>query len=304
MKIHLKSAVSSIRRSPFQAMAAVFVLWITFFAVTLFSILIYSSNHLLNYFETRPQIIIFLKLDSKDDQIANLQHNLQNDTRIKNVKYVSREEALGIYKKATSNNPQLGELVSPTIFPSSLEFSLNNLSFATEVINEVKKETIVDSVGFTASIGDNSDLGGIVTKLKRITNILRIAGIIISCLLASTSFIVLLVIVSMRLSMRKEEIEILSLIGATQKFIRSPIVIEAILYSFTGVLFGWLSGFVIVLYLSPNLINFFGEIPIMPTSFLEIIKVFGIVLAIEIFLGFVIAYMGSFIAVSRARKIR
>lgn len=304
MKIHFKSALASIRRSPFQAASAIFVLWITFFVATLFSVLAYSSDKLLKYFETRPQVISFIKVDAKDVEIADLQHKLEADSKIKDVKYVSKEEALSIYKKATSNNPQLGELVSPSIFPASLEFSLIDLSFAKEIIENIKSEKIVDSVGFTASIGNNSDLSSVVTKLKNITSFVRIGGIILTCLLVLTSFVVLLVIVSMRLVSRREEIEILSLIGATQKFIRSPIVIEAVLYSIFGVLAGWLSGFVVILYIAPNLISFFGEIPIIPVNFIEVVKIFGIILGLEVIMGVFIAYLGSFIAVSRSRKVR
>jgi len=128
--IHLKTALDYIKRSPFQALAATFVLSLTFFVATLVSILVYSSSQLLSYFETRPQVIAFLKDNATESQIAELSGRLSSDTRIKEVKYVSKEEALAIYKKATSDNPLLGELVSPTIFPASLEFSVNDLTFA------------------------------------------------------------------------------------------------------------------------------------------------------------------------------
>ena len=135
--IHLKTALDYIKRSPFQALAATFVLSLTFFVATLVSILVYSSSQLLSYFETRPQVIAFLKDNATESQIAELSGRLSSDTRIKEVKYVSKEEALAIYKKATSDNPLLGELVSPTIFPASLEFSVNDLTFAQGIIDEV-----------------------------------------------------------------------------------------------------------------------------------------------------------------------
>lgn len=304
MGIHVRTALASVRRSPFQAFSAIFVLTLTFFVATLFSIIIFSSSRLLNYFETRPQIISFLKLDANDNDIATLQHKLEADDRIKEVKYVSKEDALSIYKKATSSNPQLGELVNPSIFPSSLEFSVKDLSFAKDVIDEVKSEKIVDSVGFTASIGDDSNLSSVVSRLKTITNYVRIGGLILTLVLGFTSFIVLLIIVSMRLSTRKEEIEILNLLGATPKFIRSPIVIEALFYSTVGVVFGWLLAFIGVLYIAPSAVAFFGEISILPRGFMEIIQIFGIVLGAELLFGFIIAYMGSFLAVSRAKRVR
>ena len=114
--IHFKTAWDYIRRSPFQAIAASFVLTLTFFVATIVSILVYSSSKLITYFETRPQVIAFLKTDASDSDIAALQTKLARDTHIKDMKYVSKEDALGIYKNATSDNPLLGQLVSPVNF--------------------------------------------------------------------------------------------------------------------------------------------------------------------------------------------
>src|SRR3989339_770568 len=150
MNYQTKSAVTSIKRFPYQSLAAIFLLTITFLVVTILSVVSYSSGKIIKYFETRPQIIAFLKDNTTTETVSALQHKLQNDLRIKEVKYVSKEEALSIYKDATIDNPLLGELVNPSIFPASLEFSLNDLSFAQAIIDEVKSEAIVDSVGFTA----------------------------------------------------------------------------------------------------------------------------------------------------------
>ncbi|MBI2066071.1 hypothetical protein HYT60_01000 [Candidatus Woesebacteria bacterium] len=231
MKIHVKTALDYIKRSPFQALAALFVLTLTFFMGTMLAVLVYSSANLLNYFETRPQIIAFLKDEITPEQVSALQNKLSGDERVKDVRYVSKEEALEIYKQATSDNPLLSELVSPTIFPASLEFSVTDLSFAQEVINEVKKEGIVDSVGFTASLGGEKTLEDVVGRLRTLTLYLRIGGGIFVGVLAGTSLLVILVITGMRITTRRGEIEILNLIGATPAFIRSPIILEALIYS-------------------------------------------------------------------------
>ena len=128
MNIHFKTAFGYIRRSPFQALAATFVLTLTFFVATMVSVLGYSSSKLITYFETRPQVIAFLKDSASLKPILRRYNtNLESDPRIKEVTYVTKEEALSIYKKATSDNPLLGQLVSPSIFPASLEFSVKDL---------------------------------------------------------------------------------------------------------------------------------------------------------------------------------
>lgn len=302
--VHFKTALGYIRRSPFQALAASFVLTLTFFVATLVSVLVYSSTQLLTYFETRPQVIAFLKDGSSDSDIATLQHKLEADPRIKEVKYVSKEEALSIYKKATSDNPLLGELVSPSIFPASLEFSVKDLSFAQTIIDEVKGEKIVDSVGFTAALGGESNLNDVVGRLRSLAFDVKLAGGIFVGLLALTSFVVLLIIISMRMTTRREEIEILDLIGATQGFIRSPIMLESLIYSLFGVFLGWIIAFIAILYLAPSVVTYFGEIPVLPKDTLGLLELFGIILGVEIIFGLILAFGGSALAVSRVKRSR
>jgi cell division transport system permease protein len=302
--IHLKTALGNIRRSPFQALAAVFVFTITFFVATMIVIVTYSSNNILKYFATRPQIIAFLKDNISATDAAGLQNKLLADSRIKSVHYVSKEEALKIYKDATSDNPLLSELVSPSTFPASLEFSVNDISFAEEVISEVKGEAIVDSVGFTASLGGEKTLGDVVSRLKSVTSYIQIGGIVFIGILGVISFLVLMVIMGMRMTTKRGEIEILKLIGATPGFIRSPVMLEAAFYAVVGVLVGWLLAFVTWLYLTPSLLSYFGEIPVLPKAPLSFFAIFAEILGAEMLVGLSLAFLGSYLTLSRARRMR
>lgn len=304
MNIHLKTALDYIKRSPFQAVAALFVLSLTFFVATTMAILVYASGQSLKYFETRPQIISFLKDDVGADAISALQNKLTQDGRVKDVKYVPKEQALEIYKKATEDNPLLAELVSPSIFPASLEFSVTDLSLAQEVIDEIKSEAVVDTVGFTANLGGESGLGDAVARLKSISYYVKVGGGVFVGVLGLTSFLVLLVIISMRMATRKGEVEILSLIGATKGFIKSPILLEALTYAIMGVFLGWLISLTFWLYAYPSIISYFGQIPVLPKEPLDFFLLFTTILGIELLIGLVIALTGSLIAVKRSLKTK
>lgn len=304
MNQHLRTAFDYMRRTPFQALAAVFVLSITFFVATTLAVLVYSSSKLIKHFETRPQVIAFLKDEATPETVGAFESKLTNDSRIKNVKYVSKEEALQIYKKATSDNPLLSELVSPSIFPASLEFSVTDLSFAQSVIDETKKEAIVDQVGFTANLGTESTLSDVVERLRNIIFYIKLGGAGLVGVLAGTSFLVILVIVGMRMTTKRGEVEILDLIGATPGFIRSPIILEAGIYAVVGVLVGWLTALILTLYATPSLVSYFGDIPVLPKTAGGILGIFGIILAAELSLGLALALLGSMLAVSRVRRGR
>ncbi len=300
--MYIKSALSNIRRSPFQAIAAILVLAVTFFVATVIGVLIYSSSQVLNYFETRPQVIAFLKNDATDSEINQLRYKLNNDDRIKDIKFVSKVNALAIYKNATSDNPLLGELVSPSIFPASLEFSVKDLNNAQKIIDETKKEPIVDSVGFTASIGNESSLKDVIERLSRITFYIKVGGITLAGVLGVTSFLVLMVVVGMRIATKKGEIETLKLMGATSGFIKTPIMLEAIIYVISGVFLGWILGLILVLYATPTIVAYFASIPVLPKGSTPFFELNLIILGVELLVGFVIAILGGWTAVSRASK--
>lgn len=300
---HFKTAWRHIRRVPYQALAAIFIMAITFFVATILAMLAYASSKTLNYFETRPQIIAFLKDDATPDQISELERDLSNDQRIKNIKYVSKEQALGIYKEATSDNPLLSEFVSPKIFPASLEFAVVDLSFAEPVIKEVKDNNIVDEIVFTASLGKGKDVGQVIENLKTITKYIRIGGISIVSILFVSSLFILLVIIGMRVASRREEIEVFKLLGATKGFIRMPFIIEGVMYAVFGSFLGWISAAILILYSAPTILSYFGPIEVFPSQTNDFLLLLTQILGAEIALGFVLGLLGSFTALGRYLKI-
>lgn len=304
MSLHLKTSIDNIRRAPFQALAAISILSITFFVSTLIALSVYSSNQIISYFETRPQIIAFLKDDSSQEQVDELMGRLTGDPRISNLRFVSKEEALNIYKQATSDNPLLGELVSSSIFPASIEFSPADLSYAEELIGLVKGELIVDEIGFTANVGGSSAVGDVINRLKTISYYVRLSGALAVGILAVTSGLVLMVVISMRISMKRDEIESLSLIGATPGFIRAPLLLEAVEYGVLGAFIGWLFASVLAMYVSPHLFSYFGTIPMLPKEPGKFFGLLGIILAGELFISVKIALIGSIVSLSRTLKLK
>lgn len=302
MREHIRTSFAYIRRAPFQAMAAISVLSLTFFVMTLLAVMSYSTHQILRYFETRPQVIAFLKDEAGGEEVGKLKASLEGDVRVKDVVYVSKEEALEIYKSATSDNPLLGELVSPSIFPASIEFSVTGLEDTQKIIDEVSKNEVVESVDFTANIGGKASLSEVVNRLRTVTYYLRLGGLVTVVVLSTASLLVLTVVIGMRITMKRSEIESLSLIGATSWFIRAPIVLEAINYAVVGVIAGWLVAAVLLMYITPSAIEYFGEVPILPRASGSFFGLLAAILGVELVVGLVIALVGSLAAVSRSLR--
>lgn len=300
---HLTTAFVHIRRSPYQAIAAILIMMLTFFVATVFVITAYVMSTTIRYFETRPQVITFLKNTASPEEVSTLAKKLGTDERIEgDVKYVSHEEALRIFKQ-TADSPLVTELVSPEILPASLEFSVTNLSFTQAVIDEVKKEPIVDRVEFTASLGGQTTLSQVINNLQRITQFVRLGGLTLLSFLSLTALLTLLVVIGMRVASRREEINTLVLLGATPGFIRLPFLLEGALYAVCGAILGFIIATLLFLYLIPSLTGFFGEILISLKEPSIIAAQLGMLFGAEIFIAAFIGVFGAWLAISRYLKI-
>jgi len=299
----MKTSLNAIRRSPFQAMAAISALSITFLVTTLLALLILGSHNFVRYMETRPQILVFMNLDASSEDVNSLYEQIKNDSRARDVMHITKEDALEFYKNATSDNPLLGDLVSPDNFSESIEFSLNDLKSAENIISEIKENSFVDSISFTAAVG-SEQTSEVIDRLKNVTSYIRFGGLVSISILLLNSFLVLVVVIGMRITMKRNEVEILSLIGASNWFIKSPIVLESLIYSILGAIIGWGFAFVIALYTMPSILRFFGEVTVLPKDPFVFILMMLLILSIELITGIFIAFLGSLLAVSRSIKVK
>src|SRR5258706_2861204 len=124
---HFETSWHHMRRSPYQALAAILIIVLTFMTVSVFTLLIVGSYKVISYFESRPQVQIFFNPDTKKETIDALAKQLQVTGKISQIKYTSKDQELNIYKQQNKNNPLLLELVSADILPPSLDVSTYNI---------------------------------------------------------------------------------------------------------------------------------------------------------------------------------
>jgi len=285
----IKNASKNIRRSPYQALAAVAVLTITFFIAQIFALLVLGSDQVLKYFETRPQVSAFFTDATTIDQINAVKSELELKTYVASVKYISKEEALAIYREQNQDDPLLLEMVTSDILPASLEVSATKVEYLPQIKTELESSSLVEDVIYQQDV---------VESLTRWTNNIRLAGIVLVGFLFATSMLIVIIIVNMKIASRRHEIAIMRLLGADSWFIRGPFLAEG---SFYGVLSGFISWgvtYLSLLYATPFLVEFLGDIPLLPVSPLVMLAV----LATTVFSGVFIGGIGSTIAVRRFFK--
>jgi len=275
-----------IRRTPYQSLAALLMMVLTFFVISVFALLSFGSEKILQYFETRPQVTAFLKDEISQEQVKSLEERLKATGKVANLKYISKDEALAIYREQNKNDPLLLEMVTADILPASLEVSAIDSASLHELADILKEAKEVDEVLFQEDV---------VATLTTWTQTIRKIGLGLISFLVFISLLIVLIVVGMKIAAKKEEVIILRLLGASTGYIRNPFLLEGIFYGVFGAFIAWGLAYLLLLYATPFLASFLGEVSLLPIPFQFML----LLLAAEVFLGSLIGGFASFLAVRR-----
>src|SRR3989344_597771 len=248
-----KTTWRNIRRSQYQAFAAVLVMTLTFLFISFFTFLLFGSAKAISYFESRPQVTAFFRNEVKQADIDNLKNELNATGKVASLKFVSKQDALKIYREQNKNDP----LVSEVVFQKD-----------------------------------------VVSVLTSWTNALRTIGLGLIIVLSLVSVFIMVIIIGVKISQKKEDIGIMKLIGAGDWYIRTPFIFEGIYYGVIGAILGWIISAGALWYATPFLSSFLKGMPIFP---IPLIFFFGL-LGAEIITAVILGTLSSFLAVLRYLK--
>ena len=291
-----------LRRTPYQAIAAVFMMFITLFVLSLFLLLVATTSSLVSYFEKKPQLTVFFSNDKDKVSIDALTEKLKKTGKVQSFKYVSKEEALNIYREQNKDDPLLLEMVTADILPASLDVSATSPKFLNEINQMLKNEPGIDDIVFQKEVVDT---------LISWANTVRIVGFIFIVFLIMSTFFILLTSIGMKIAMKREEIDILNLVGATPWYIKKPFITEGLIYGAVGATVAWIISVLLILYLNPYATSFlrgvgtltlFSVNPISVNIWPPNIYLIFLMWFVLLFSGLGIGFLGSFYASSRYLK--
>ncbi len=279
-----------IRRSPIQSFTALILMIFSFVLISAFLVVSSGLAKVLDYFETKPEITIFIKDNLDASIIENTKQDLSNYSGIKEVKYISKEKALEIYKQQNKDNPMLTEMVTANILPASFEVTVSDASVLEKIYqNYATKTDVVDEIIYQKDV---------ISSLLDWTKIIRKSGLTITIIVILISFFSVSSIIGMKTTNRKDEIKISRLLGASNFYVKKPFLVEGLFYGFFGSLVGTLFVFITVIVFRQSINSFFNPVDFITNDF----GLYGIALAVEIIFGCLIGLLASLIGVKRYIK--
>jgi cell division transport system permease protein len=285
----IRTSWKHIRRNPYQALAAICIMFLTFLSISVFAFIVFGSSVIIQHFESKPQVTAFFKDEAQQTEIDALKASLEQNANVGSIRFVSKTEALEIYKQQNKNDPLLLDLVTEDILPSSLEISTNKIEEMGPISEMLKNSPIVSEVVYQKDV---------IATLTRWTNAIRLIGVTLIVVLSIVSIFIMMTVIGFKVSQKKEEIEIMRLLSATNWYIRWPFVFEGIFYGVIGTFLGWLVATGVLLYATPFLESFLKGIPLLPVSPLFLLEL----LAGEIVIAVILGVVASSLAVLRYLK--
>ncbi len=285
-----KTTWHHIRRSPIQSLTALILMTFSFMLVSLFIVVNSGLSKVLVYFETKPEITIFIKDDLPQADIDNLQKDLANYQDIKEIKFISKEKALEIYKQQNKNNPMLTEMVTASILPASFEITVTDPKTLEKIYQNYATNTnVVDEIIYQKDV---------INSLLDWTNIIRRSGFIITIIVFIISFFSVSTIIGMKTTNRKDEIKISRLLGASKFYVKKPFLLEGIFYGLIGSFIGSILTLTLIYFVRTSINAFFQPVVFIPNE----LSFYGLVILAQLLLGLIIGFFSSLIGVRRYIK--
>lgn len=198
----------------------------------IFGVFLSLSNNIFstaNELSKNMLIIFFLEKDVPEGQKNSVEKRLQESSLVNNVRYISAEQALERFQQNFPELQGIIENIEINPFPASFETNLaeENLSAETilRFIQVMKDMEGIEDVQF------NRDW---VERMQSLSRLARAIGFFLGGILALASFFIISNVIRLNVFARKNEIEILRLVGATNFFIRVPFLLEGIILGILG----------------------------------------------------------------------
>ena len=287
-------ALRNMRQWPLLCAASILTMAVALATVATFFLVVINTEQLALRWTKEIQVIAYLEKAPAQQSVAGLTKKLKNITEVESVKYVSPDDAMERFQKNLGDDASLLEGVSKDLLPPSFELGLyaeyRNQRGIASVIEQLEHYLEVDDLRYGQEWLD---------QFNKFAQTLRFVGIILGGFLLFAALFIVSNTIKLTLYARRDELEIMALVGATMRFIQIPFMLEGAIQGFLG---GVLSlaflGISFVFLLSPSLNSFW----LTPTDFDLQFLTFNqqIILALS---GVVLGVLGSLSSLRRFVRI-
>lgn len=208
--------------------------------------------------ESKVELVLYLEDTAKPSDILAFKARIEKDPAVTRVDYVTKDQALARLREIAARKKDFDLAdVDTNPLPASLEVKMASAQETARLAASLKDEV---GRGVVSDVVDNPT---IVEKLLTITRVLSIGGVAVLGMMLFVALFVIVNTIRIAVHGRRDEIEIMKLVGATDWFVRWPFILEGML---VGTLGAAVSLAIIIAGSGPVTNAMIGFLDILPVS--------------------------------------
>jgi cell division transport system permease protein len=220
----VREALRRIWVSKRSSLVAVVMIAMSLLIVGVFLLLAENLGRAVTQAEGKSQVSIYLDANATPEQTRNVQTYLTTRKQFRNVRFVSREEAMRRFRSYFSNLSDVVAQLDENPFPPSFESDISPREMQ-PFAGELRRLPGVEELQFDWEW---------VRRLRHLVSIINIVGLIAGGVLALAAAFTIANVIRLTMMLYREEIEIMRLVGATERIIRGPFLVEGLLQGTIG----------------------------------------------------------------------
>ena len=301
----IKSGVVNFFRNGLVSIATVFIISLSLFLLT--SVLLGSVflHSFINELQNKVDVSVYFKRSVTEADVVQVQSDLERLPEVKEVVYVSRDEALARFKELHREEDlilQSIEVVGDNPFSASIEIRARDPSQYEAIASFLERDRYSDLI--------DVDLAGkqkityrqnqrVIDQLTAILATARAIGLILGIGLAIIAVVIAYNTVRLAIYNSRDEISVMQLVGASYGFVRGPFIVEGILHGFIAFAFTMAVLYPFLWWLGVKTAPVFGGLNIFMYFVANIISISALVFALGIGLG----VLSSILAIRRYLRV-
>ena len=294
LKYTFKEGFKGLFRNKWYTLASIATISACLFLLGIFIAIMMNFQHIVENVQKGVAVTTFFEEGTTEEDILAMQKLIEGREEVDRVVYISAEQAWADFVEDMNMGEYLdGFPENPLAKSANLEIYINDASKQADLVSYLESSDIVRRI-------NKSELAA--TTLSGIDSLVGVASIGIIGILFLVSVFLISNTVTIGISVRKEEINIMKYIGATDFFVRFPFILEGVLIGLLGAALPL--ALIYVLY-NQVILGIAGQFPSLTSllGFLDVAEVFKYLLPVSLGIGVGIGFFGSFITCRKHLKV-
>lgn len=231
LKYAFEEAIASLWRGRQAALLSMVTIAAALIVLGALLLVTWNADQMLAQWSTSAEMSVYLRDDVQPEDRAGLDRLLADSGAVIGREYVSKEEALARFRRDFADLAAVAGSFSENPFPASVEVRLKP-----EIGNAAGADALARRLAQTAGVADVQYDRRWIERVAAAIGLVRAIGVVIVTILIVAAALTVVNVVRLACQVRRDEIEIMQLVGAPLVYVRGPFVMEGVLQGGAGAL--------------------------------------------------------------------